>query len=249
MRHSDLAACNMMSHLFVASSCHRDQIIQAGVQTPISVVSLPIDYADVDSIMPKVPKTNQIIFCSRMDREKRPLFMLEVAKLFLEDHKDYEWVCTTSAPAFKSYNAGTYLTAVTEFAHQEPRFKMLAGLSKADYYMELAKSKVQFNCSLQDYVSWTCLEACIAGCDLAYPAFRSFPECIPAARLYHVSSTLSALRTIERALAAPIQHHRLAHCSDNMRQGTIPYIVKQVSLRMSTSYEYNVWHDYDPNSL
>jgi hypothetical protein len=245
MRHSDLAACNTMSHLFVASNCHRDQIRQSGVKTPISVVSLPIDYADVDTVMPKVPKTNQIIYCSRMDKEKRPYFMLGVAEVFLSRNKDYEWVCTTSAPAFTSYNED--LAPIFEFARREPRFKLKAGLSKSDYYLELAKSKVQFNCSLQDYVSWTCLEACIAGCDLAYPAFRSFPEFVPTACLYHATSAISALHAVARALTEPRTHHGIARHSDYCRRMIIPATVRKVAFGGYTDYEVNGWRDYDPN--
>ena len=39
------------------------------------------------------------MFTSRMDAEKNPWFMLEVARAFLHRHKDWEWLCTTSAAA------------------------------------------------------------------------------------------------------------------------------------------------------
>ena len=44
------------------------------------------------------------------------------------------------------------------------------------YYTLLSDSRVLFNCALQDWVSNTVSEADALGCNVLYPAYRSFPE-------------------------------------------------------------------------
>jgi hypothetical protein len=49
-------------------------------------------------------------------------------------------------------------------------------LGKNDYYALLNDTRVLFNCALQDWVSNTVSEADTLGCNVLYPAYRSFPE-------------------------------------------------------------------------
>ena len=49
-------------------------------------------------------------------------------------------------------------------------------LGKNDYYALLNNTRVLFNCALQDWVSNTVSEADTLGCNVLYPAYRSFPE-------------------------------------------------------------------------
>ena len=49
-------------------------------------------------------------------------------------------------------------------------------LQKHEYYKILNDSRVLFNCALQDWVSNTVSEADALGCNVLYPAYRSFPE-------------------------------------------------------------------------
>jgi len=49
-------------------------------------------------------------------------------------------------------------------------------LQKNDYYNILNESRVLFNCALQDWTSNTVSEADALGCNVLFPAYRSFPE-------------------------------------------------------------------------
>lgn len=236
MRHIELGWSIMFDGLFVASTVHRNQLKAAGFKCPIHVVGLPIDAAAVSDQMPTLEKRDQVIFTSRLNNEKNPYFMLEVAQRFLQDYRPYEWVVTTSADAFTSEVPG-FLEAMTAFAEQEPRFKLLAGLSKTRYYYQLAISRVQFNCSLQDYVSWTLLEASIASCELTYPNFRSFPECVDQSRLYHPFSRDSAVTTLKRACAAGEQWGGTPQACSNGR-----LIEMAIMLQDWRGPEVNIWH-------
>jgi hypothetical protein len=54
--------------------------------------------------------------------------------------------------------------------------KIYKDLKKNDYYDIVNDSRVLFNCALQDWVSNTVSEADALGCNVLYPAYRSFPE-------------------------------------------------------------------------
>ena len=70
--------------------------------------------------------------------------MMEVAEQFLEKNPRYEWHVTTSGKEFRSMLPGV-IDAMNALAKRQPRFKMLKGLTKQEYYTELATCKVQFN--------------------------------------------------------------------------------------------------------
>lgn len=194
-----------MDGIFLGSSIHKLQLNRAGFHSPMYIIGQAIDCKEVLSRIPQVQKRNQVAYCSRFDWEKQPLFMLKVASRFLKLHPEWEWVCTTSRCEPVS-NDPAVILAMQALASQQPRFKILSGLSKDEYYEQLALSKIHFNSSLQDYVSYTLLESCLAGCDICYPNFRSFPECVPANRLYHAFTIHDALRVLQECIDKPQQH-------------------------------------------
>ena len=187
MRGFELGLDKRMSGIFVGSTIHRDQLRAAGFEAPIHVLSLPLHKQKVLDVLPNFkytdPREKKVIFSSRLDKEKNPFFMLAVAKKFLNTYTDWTWNVTTSGKSFKSMVPGV-VEALEQYAKEEPRFKLLSNLTKEEYYTELATAKVQFNSSLQDYVSWTVLESVTYGCDVVFPDFRSFPEFIPDNRRY-----------------------------------------------------------------
>ena len=78
MRFYELGLDKRMSGIFVGSTIHRQQLRDAGFNTPIHVVSLPLDYQDVVKTAPKkVVKQNTVIYTSRLDREKKPLLFIK----------------------------------------------------------------------------------------------------------------------------------------------------------------------------
>lgn len=240
MRPYELGLDKRLTGIFVGSTIHKEQLRHAGFDAPIHVVSLPIHKQKTIDVLPnykKLPKKNVIVFSSRLDKEKNPFFMFEVAERFLAEHPDYEWHFTTSGNSVRSMLPGA-TEAMTNLAKRQPRFKILTGLSKEEYYTELATCKVQFNSSLQDYVSWTVIESTIFGADIVFPDFRSFPEFINKDRLYKPFDVEDALRKLHNAIHEPKTHEYIGNISDMGRQ-IEGYI-------MSTDYkdgELNVWHE------
>jgi hypothetical protein len=98
-----------------------------------------------------------------------------------------------------------------------------------------------FNCALQDWVSNTVSEADALGCNVLYPAYRSFPETFAndPERLYIPWSIDNAIGKLRRLLEAP--HENMGKIS-NWTDGTIDRICDILEgkgedwLRMSTDY-------------
>jgi len=240
MRPMEVGLSRVHTAVFVGSTIHRDQLRVAGFECPIHVVGLPISVSAVEAQMPAMlsQRERKVVFTSRLDREKNPRFMLEVARLFLLRYKDWTWCVTTSAADFRSNEPET-LKEIVEFAQDEPRFKLLSGLTKEQYYNELATAAIQFNCSLQDYVSWTLLEACIAGCNLVYPHFRSFPEILPAQNMYQAFD----MRSVLRLLSEKVQCRCLGFRSIAMQCDAGRVLEAEIVCGLrNPDNEVNIWH-------
>ena len=240
MRGFELGLDKRMTGIFVGSTIHREQLRQAGFEAPIHVVSLPLHlemtlakYPDYD---PTAQKKPIVVYSSRLDKEKNPFFMMEVAKKYLNDFPAAEWHVTTSGKEFKSMLPGV-IEALYKLADELPNFKLLKNLTKQEYYKELAEAKIQFNSSLQDYVSWTVLESTAFGCDMVFPNFRSFPEFIPSTRLYTPFNVSSAVIRLHEVMRQHQPNYNIAYLADLGRQME-GYIVAN-----GIDQEINIWHE------
>ena len=242
MRGFELGLDKRMTGIFVGSSIHKEQLRNAGFESPIHVVSLPIDkqatldkLPDYDSLK---DRSKVVVYSSRLDKEKNPYFMMEVAREFLNEHPDWEWHVTTSGSEFKSMLPGV-IESLNKLASKNKRFKLLSNLTKEEYYAELATCSIQFNTALQDYVSWTVIEATIFGADIVYPNFRSFPEFIDNDRLYKAFDLNNALTILDNAIESPKKHPLIGDIS-NLGRKMEAYIVSN-----KIENEINVWHEQD----
>ena len=243
MRGFELGLDKRMTGIFVGSTVHRDQLRAAGFEAPIHVVSLPLHKQLTEAKLPGYQKNEWtkkpvVVYSSRLDKEKNPFFMMQVAEEFLNQNENWEWHVTTSGKSFKSMLPGV-IEAMNELANRQPRFKVLSNLTKEQYYTELADAKIQFNSSLQDYVSWTVLESTIFGCDVIFPDFRSFPEFVPADKLYKPFNLQSALYVLNQNRTSNrtgiyYSYPDLADLGRRMEAYIIANDVTQ---------EINVWHE------
>jgi glycosyltransferase involved in cell wall biosynthesis len=179
-----------------------------------------------------------VVYSSRLDKEKNPFFMMQVAEEFLKQNENWEWHVTTSGKSFKSMLPGV-IEAMNELADRQPRFKLLSNLTKEEYYTELADAKIQFNSSLQDYVSWTVLESTTFGCDVIFPDFRSFPEFVPADKLYKPFNLQSALYVLNQNRTSNRTgiYYNYPDLADLGRRMEAYIIANDVT------QEINVWHE------
>jgi glycosyltransferase involved in cell wall biosynthesis len=242
MRHYELGLDKRMTGIFVGSTVHKEQLRAAGFTAPIHVVSLPIHKKATLAKLPMYTpdrfsnKQNVVVYSSRFDKEKNPFFMLKVAEEFLKLNPSWEWHVTTSGKEFRSMLPGV-IDAMNKLAQRESRFKLLKGLTKEEYYTELATCRIQFNTSLQDYVSWTVIEATTFGADIVYPNFRSFPEFIDGDRMYKAFDWRDAILVLSRSILSPRTHYDIVEKSDLGRRME-GYIIAN-----DYSNEICVWHE------
>lgn len=252
MRPLELAYDSQMDGLFVASTVHKEQLRAAGFKAPIHVVSLPISREQVlQEAGLQAPSThhyraNRVVFSSRLDKEKNPDFMLKVAQKFLRmaSGHGFEWWITTSSPKLRSYNNQDFIRHLRKsISYKESRIKIKEGLTKQEYYQILATSRFQFNCSSQDYVSWTALEAGTLGCQLLYPYHHSFTDFIKEGEGYkfadswgdeHVQSAVDLLCNASKE--KPIDYSWLAKHSDDQR-----HRIAMIVSHPGRFPEYNCW--------
>lgn len=208
MRHYEKGNAKLFSGIFVANTMLKDllvsgQVVPLSQKDKIHVVGLIFDSEEVRGRMPpfSANREEKVLFTSRWDDEKQPLFFLTVAKKYKEmTEEQVRFVVCTSRPSITSNNV-RLLHALSE-AEQAGIVEVKEGLSKEAYYAELQSAKVQFNCALQDWVSFTLLEASVAGCFPVYPAYRSFPETFNHnyAFMYKVGDAFAAVSQLRQVL-------------------------------------------------
>jgi hypothetical protein len=114
-------------------------------------------------------------FAARWDQEKQPDFYMDFIEEFTRrnPHLGVEF-CVFSGAKLKSNN-DSYMNRTRDM-QQRGLLTVYEDLDKNDYYALLNDTRVLFNCALQDWVSNTVSEADTLGCNVLYPAYRSFPE-------------------------------------------------------------------------
>jgi glycosyltransferase involved in cell wall biosynthesis len=242
MRAYELGLDKVLAGIFVASSVHKQQLKDAGFEAPVHVVGLTIDPATfprLASLKPLDQRQPVVVFSSRFDNEKNPRFMMQVAERFLAAHPQWQWICTTSASSIRSNDAAVP-TMLHQLSQRCPRFQCKV-VSKEGYYDILRDARVQFNCASQDYVSWTLLEATLAGTDIAYPDVRSFPECVPDDRRYRHLDIDDALRLLnDLTISNNLRQH--SDIAATCNQGRL--IQAAIMQSASKPMEANVWQQF-----
>ena len=194
----------------------------------------------VESIKPFSDRKHRVVFSARWDQEKQPDFYMDLIEEWNERHPSsgVEF-CVCSGGKLKS-NSESYMNRTMHMVNIG-QLKVYEDLEKNEYYNIVNDSRVVFNCALQDWVSNTVSEADSLGCNVLYPAYRSFPETFAndPERLYIPWSIDDALDKLEKLLKKP--HEKMGQISD-YNNGTIDRIIDILEgggdkyLRMSTDY-------------
>lgn len=154
-------------------------------------------------------KENLIVFSSRFDTEKNPLFFIDVAKKVLDKRPEARVVLCSGHTELKS-NDTTIVKELNHFVNSSNgKVSLELGLSKCDYFQILARSKVQFNCASQDFISYTLLEAAMHDCAPLYPNYLTFPDAINRRdiNLYKQFDTAEAVEKTVALLDQPSQDY------------------------------------------
>jgi glycosyltransferase involved in cell wall biosynthesis len=155
-----------------------------------------------NQIKPWAERSDRVVFAARFDQEKQPDFFMDVIEMVKAINPNIEFAVLSGGP-LRSNNE-KYLTRALQM-EADGKLTILKDLQKNDYYNVVNDSKVMFNCALQDWVSNTVSEADALGCNVVYPAYRSFPETFANdhTRLYMPWSKEDAVNKILAGIEAP----------------------------------------------
>jgi hypothetical protein len=174
-----------------------------------------------ENIQPFKDRAMRVGFAARFDQEKQPDFFMNLVQEYQEAYPRVKFAIFSGGP-LRSNNP-QYITRAR--AMQEQGFlEIHENLGKNEYYALLNNTRVLFNCALQDWVSNTVSEADTLGCNVLYPAYRSFPETFAndPDRLYVPWSEDDAFNKLTGLLEKP--HHNMGLISD-WNNGTVDRVV------------------------
>ena len=218
----------------------------AGWKAPLYNISgLAFGKAEVQErvsnyIRPFAERDRRVVFSARWDQEKQPNFYMDVIEAWHKRHPNSNVEFSICSGAKLRSNNNSYMARTREL-QASGKLVVYEDLEKNDYYTIVNNSRVVFNCALQDWVSNTVSEADALGCNVLYPAYRSFPEAFANdhTRLYVPWSIEDALDKLEKLLEAPSEH--MGKISD-YNDGTIDRVIDIMQgkgkqwLRMATDY-------------
>jgi hypothetical protein len=164
---------------------------------------------------------------------------MDLIEEFNKRHPNNVEFCVCSGSKLRSNNQ-SYMKRTQKMV-DDGKLVIYQDLDKNSYYEILNNSRVVFNCALQDWVSNTVSEADAIGCNVLYPAYRSFPETFANdhERMYVPWSIEDALNKLEKLLKKP--HQNIGKIS-KWTDGTIDRICDILEgngeqwLRMSKDY-------------
>ena len=153
-----------------------------------------------NNIKPWAERANRVVFAARWDQEKQPDFYMDIAEQYADT--DVEFAVLQGGPLRS--NDQKYIDRANSLA-QKGILTLHENLKKEQYYDIVNDSKVLFNCALQDWTSNTVSEADALGCNVLFPAYRSFPEVFANdhTRMYIPWSVDDAADKLNRLLEAP----------------------------------------------
>jgi hypothetical protein len=217
----------------------------AGWKAPIYNISgLAFGKAEVQSrvpgIKPWAERKSRVVFSARWDQEKQPDFYMDLIESWHKHHPNIAVEFAVCSGGKLKSNSESYMQRTRDL-QAAGKLVVYEDLEKNDYYNIVNDSRVVFNCALQDWVSNTVSEADALGCNVLYPAYRSFPETFSNdhSRLYVPWSIEDALNKLEILLTW--QHPRMGQIS-NRNDGTIDRVLDimqghgQDMLRMGVDY-------------
>jgi hypothetical protein len=160
-------------------------------------------------------------FAARFDQEKQPGFFMDLAEQYQKTDPSVRFAIFQGGP-LRSNNP-EYVARARKLA-DAGLLEIHENLNKNDYYALVNDTRVLFNCALQDWVSNTVSEADTLGCNVLYPAYRSFPETFAndPERMYIPWSMTDAMNKLDPLLETP--HTSMGRISD-WNNGTVDRIV------------------------
>ena len=185
---------------------------------------------ELEEYKPFEERKMRVAFTARWDQEKQPDFYMDLIEEWYKKYGKNHGIefCLLSGGELRSNN-DSYMKRTKKLQKQK-KLVIHENLSKNDYYRILNDTRVVFNCALQDWVSNTVSEGDALGCNVLFPAYRSFPETFAndRDRLYIPWSLDDVIDKMHPLLS--IEHPNQGKISD-WTNGTIDRCIDVWSLR------------------
>ena len=185
---------------------------------------------ELEEYKPFEERKMRVAFTARWDQEKQPDFYMDLIEEWYKKYGKNHGIefCLLSGGELRSNN-DSYMKRTKKLQKQK-KLVIHENLSKNDYYRILNDTRVVFNCALQDWVSNTVCEGDALGCNVLFPAYRSFPETFAndRDRLYIPWSLDDVIDKMHPLLS--IEHPNQGKISD-WTNGTIDRCIDTYSLR------------------
>ena len=151
---------------------------------------------------PFIERKQRVVFGARWDQEKQPQFFMDLAQAYKDKHPETEFTICSGGPLRSNQE---YYVKEAQHLAKKGILTICENLKKDEYYEIMADSRVLFNCALQDWTSNTVSEADALGCNVLFPAYRSFPEVFAndETRLYVPWSQKDAMAKLELLMSKP----------------------------------------------
>ena len=163
--------------IFTCSEILRNLCIDAGIASKNNIFTVGLPYNSSKLLQQieemgvnfPVKKEDFVLFCSRFDAEKDPMFFLDLC----EACPDTKFVLVNPRKDRAISNDNEVVERLQN--HKPKNLEIVPTYEKKDYYQLLARARIVFNCANQDWVSWTLLEAITFHCIPLYPIWKDFP--------------------------------------------------------------------------
>lgn len=175
-----------------------------------------------NQLKPWDQRAHRVVFAARFDQEKQPDFYMDLIERWHANSTIPVEFAVLSGGPLRSNNP-KYLERAAKL-EAEGKLKIYKDLKKDQYYDIVNDSRVLFNCALQDWVSNTVSEADALGCNVLYPAYRSFPETFAndPERMYIPWSLDDAYAKLETLINTP---HKNQGKISEWNNGTIDRVI------------------------
>ena len=163
----------------------------------------------VGAVKPFDQRTKRVCFAARFDQEKQPDFFMDLVQRVRKQDTSIEFAVFSGGP-LRSNNE-KYITRAKEL-QSKGDLMIYENLDKNKYYNLLNDSRILFNCALQDWVSNTVSEADTLGCNVLFPAYRSFPETFgnDRTRMYIPWSKEDAFNKLQILMQRPVRQGKIS---------------------------------------
>ena len=186
---------SFFDRVYVGSQHHKTEILAGlgdvlgnveDIENDIYVTGLPFDYNYVSLFRTSNEKIPRVIYPHRFHEEKGADTFMNMVDYVSERVPDASFVITSGRASIEP------LADTDDILHQYRTLKTKlgdklvyrSGLSKAEFYRELAMSKVVWSSAIQENFGYSILEACTLGATPILARRATYPEFYPSEYLY-----------------------------------------------------------------